>query len=102
MVETTICLEDELMEEARRFAAQTGRSLDALLADALNELLSRPSNAKRGSAESGANEDPGQGKEQKVLPSFSMGKLLPGVDINNNEKLRDFLDDLEPGKYTCY
>jgi predicted transcriptional regulator len=77
---TTISIDDSLLAKAKRVAAETGRSLSAVIDDALQESLNR-----RG-------EDARQATEV-VLPSFE-GRLLPGTDLDNSAALRDIMDDL--------
>ncbi|QDU90600.1 hypothetical protein Pla175_40090 [Pirellulimonas nuda] len=85
MVETTICLDDKLMEEAQRLAAETGRSLDALLDNVLRDAVQRSKQAEQ--------------ETVKPFPTFKLGQPPAGLDMNNNEAVRDFLDAEEPGKY---
>lgn len=78
MLETTVRLDDKLMKDAERLAAATGRSLDALLEDALRDLLA----SKRIQNEEATGS----------LPTFDSGGYPPGVDLSDNRGVRDYLD----------
>ena len=64
---TTIRLDDQLLAAAKRHASETGRTLTALIEDALREAIAR----ERGG---------GRGKRIKLLTGGS-GGLRPGVDL---------------------
>ncbi len=75
---TTIRLQDKLLEQAKRKAAEEGRTLTSLVEEGLMIVLAEP-----------------EQKEQRrtVLPvSKASGGVLPGVDINNSASLLDVLD----------
>jgi len=70
---TTIRLEDDLVARAKQLAAKTGRTLTAVIEDALRAALAmgRP---------------PG-GRKPIELPTFGRGGLLPGVDLDASAAL---------------
>ena len=74
---TTIRLNDQLLREAKRAAADSGRTLTALIEDALRENLARRKA-----------EPP---REWTDLPTFP-GELLPGVDLDNSAALLDLME----------
>jgi hypothetical protein len=77
---TTVRLPEELMRRAKRKAADEGRSLTALIEDAVRRVVSEAS-------------DP---KGKRVLPrvSTATGGLMPGIDWNDLATLEE-MDDLE-------
>ena len=75
---TTIRLSDQLFKETKEFAARTGRTLTAVIEDAVRELMSR----QRHPAERPPlhlTVVPGQG-------------LQPGVDLDDSGSLLDMMD----------
>jgi hypothetical protein len=76
---TTIRLDDHLLKEAKQFAARTGRTLTAIIEDALREALSRSH------------------KRQKLarvkLPTFRGRGLRPGVDLDDTASLLEIMDE---------
>jgi hypothetical protein len=73
-VRTTIRLDDRLLAEAKKLAAASGRTLTAVIEDALRESLARRANARAG--------------ERVELPvSRSGGRLQPGVDLDDSAAL---------------
>ncbi len=75
---TTIRLDDQLLAEAKQWAAQTGRTLTAVIEDALREVLTRSRK---------------QVDSQRVkLPRHGEGGLRPGVDLDNSAALWDLMD----------
>ena len=81
---TTINLDDDLLAEAKQVAARTGRTLTAVVEDALRESLHRRHRTVRRVVE---------------LPVFGEGGVQPGVDLDDGAALLDLMerDDLEPG-----
>ena len=76
---TTIRLNDRLLAEAKQLAAQTGRTLTAVIEDALREVLAR------------RRERP---KTRRVrLPRHGTGALRPGVSLDSNAELLDLMDE---------
>lgn len=75
---TTIRIDDALYRRAKARAAQTGRTVSAVIEDALREALrSRP----RFSA------------ELPPLPVYGGSGTLPGVDLASNAALRELMDE---------
>jgi predicted transcriptional regulator len=75
---TTIRLDDQLLRDAKTLAAESGRTLTAVIEDALRVAL-----ARRKSSESDAKWE---------FPTFDMGGLMPGVDLDNNAALLDLME----------
>ena len=74
---TTIRLDDQLLAEAKQLAAQTGRTLTAVIEDALREVLSRRKN---------------RAKTKPVrLIRAGLGGLQPGVNLDSNAELLDLM-----------
>lgn len=78
---TTVRLDDALLIEAKKLAADSGRSLTAVIEDALREALSR---RKTLSSQRG----------KIVLPSFRGRGLRPGIDLDNSAALLDVMDNV--------
>ena len=77
---TTIRLDDDLLREAKAYAAATDRTLTRLIEDALREALARRRQ---------------RGKRPRVeLPTSGGGGLQPGVDLDNSASLWDLMDGL--------
>ena len=75
---TTINLPDPLLSQARRLAAETGRTLTAFIEDAVRESLGR----RRQSKES----------LPVRLNTFGGSGLQPGVDLDDSAALLDLMD----------
>ena len=77
---TTIRIDDDLHARAKRAAADTKRTLSAVVEDALREALAR--------------RDAFSKRRRKVrLPTWGEGGLRPGVGLDNSSALLDVLDD---------
>lgn len=76
---TTIRLDDELLARAKAHAARSGRTLTAVIEDALRAAL-----APR----------PGRRRERVELPAFGAGSggTLPGVDLDDGAALQDLME----------
>ena len=75
---TTVRLDEQLLSAAKEHAAKTGRTLTALLEDALRTFLAlerRPRSRRR-----------------MKLPTFDGGGLQPGVDLDNTADLLDLME----------
>jgi hypothetical protein len=75
---TTVRLDDQLLAAARRYAAQSGRTLTSLIDEGLRDLLARrvaPPPAER-----------------VTLPTGGRGGLQPGVSLDSNAALLDIMD----------
>ena len=68
---TTINLDDDLLAEAKQVAARTGRTLAAVVEDALRESLHRRHQTARRAVE---------------LPTFGEGGVRPGVDLDDSSR----------------
>jgi hypothetical protein len=75
---TTINIDDSLLAEARQVAARTGRSLTAVVEDALRESLHRRASTAHRAVE---------------LPTFGEGGVQPGVDLDDSAALLDLMED---------
>jgi hypothetical protein len=73
---TTVRLRGELLELAKRKAAEQGRSLTALIEDAVRHELARPATRKR----------------IKIPVSKASGGPRPGVDLIKTNLLEDELE----------
>jgi hypothetical protein len=74
---TTINLDDTLLAEAKQVAARTGRSLTAVVEDALRQSLYRREPTTRQAVE---------------LPVFGEGGTQPGVDLDDGAALLDLME----------
>jgi hypothetical protein len=75
---TTITIDDELYRAVKERAAQTGRTVGAIIEDALRRTLADP-----------------VGRSDETLPplpTYGGGGVLPGVDLTDNAALRDHMD----------
>lgn len=75
---TTIRLDDDLLARAKAHAAQTGRTLTALIEDALRAALARGTAAPRGRTVS--------------LPTHGSGGVQPGVDLDDSAGLLELME----------
>ncbi|MGH7630321.1 MAG: YlcI/YnfO family protein [Gemmatimonadales bacterium] len=75
---TTIRLDPHLLRAAKRRAADTGRTLTAVIEDALRAALARPA---RGAV-----------REAVQLPAGGAGGVRPGVDLDDSAALLDTMD----------
>ena len=82
---TTIRLDDQLLRDAKRMAAETGRTLTAVIEQSLRETLTRRKASRP--------------RERIELPTMS-GRLMPGVDLDDSAALLDIMegDDDTPGR----
>ena len=71
-------LDDQLLTDAKEHAARTGRTLTALLEDALRALLALENRPRR--------------PRLRRLPTYGEGGLQPGVDLDNSADLQDLMD----------
>jgi hypothetical protein len=74
---TTINLDDALLAEAKQVAARTGRSLTAVVEDALRQSLHRRHPATRRAID---------------LPVFGEGGTRPGVDLDDSGGLLEVME----------
>ena len=73
-------INDELLEKAKRKAAEEGRTLTSLFEEALAVALSQ--------------QKPPQREQVRVPVSKASGGVLPGVDLNDSASLSDLMDGL--------
>lgn len=76
---TTLRIDDSLMRQAKQLAAETGRTLTAVVEDALREAFSR--------------RQPTAPRRRLEFPTFDSGGLMPGVDIDNSASLLDIMEE---------
>lgn len=70
---TTIRLDEQLLAEAKQIAARSGRTLTAVIEDAMRLAFSSTRRAKRDSS--------------AKLPTYKGDGLLPGVDLDDSASL---------------
>ena len=75
---TTIQLDDQLLLEAKQYAAQTGRTLKAVIEDALREALARTEVTRP--------------QTRVSLKTFKGRGLQPGVDLDDTSSLLDLME----------
>ena len=76
---TTVRLDEALLAEAKKYAAESGQTLTSLIEAALREVLARRrSTTKRGKVR---------------LPTLPGGRLQPGVDLDDTSALLDLMED---------
>jgi Arc/MetJ family transcription regulator len=75
---TTIRIDDALLAEAKRLAARTGRSLTAVVEDALREVVSRQEGAAR--------------RAPVHLTTVGGQGALPGVDLDDSAALLELME----------
>lgn len=75
---TTVRLDDQLLREAKKTAAETGRTLTAVIEDALRQALAARPPREKGS--------------RFKLPVLDLGDTMPGVDFDNSAALLDLME----------
>ncbi len=75
---TTVRLDEDLLSEARRLAAEERTTLTAVLEQAVRELLARRKERRA--------------RPRVSLPSFTGWGLQPGVDLDNSLALLDLME----------
>ena len=75
---TTIRLDEQLLREAKQMAARTGRTLTAVIEDALRAALARGRQRPR--------------RQRLDLPTFRGNGLVAGVDLDDTAALLDVMD----------
>jgi hypothetical protein len=78
---TTIRLDDDLLREAKAYAAATDRTLTRLIEDALREALAR--------------RDARPARQRVRLRTFKGRGLQPGVNLDSNAALLDLMEGIE-------
>lgn len=79
---TTVKIDDQLLAEAKIQAANSGRTLNAVIEDALRVDLARR-RSKR------------PDRPTVALPTFPGSRLLPGVDLDDSAALLDRMEGTE-------
>lgn len=74
---TTINIDDHLFTELKSIAADTGKTLTAVIHDALRESLVRRGTTKRPAVD---------------LPLFHGTGVMPGVDLNDSASLLELIE----------
>ncbi len=77
---TTVDLNDDILTELKRIAAETRKPLRTVMEDALRSELERRKKAS------------GRCTSQKVLTYHGNG-LRPGINLNSTAELLDFMED---------
>jgi hypothetical protein len=75
---TTIRLNDELLAAAKMHAVETGRTLTAVIEDALRQSLGRQRQPPR--------------RRRAKLPTHGSGGLRPGVDLEDTARLLEIME----------
>lgn len=75
---TTVRLDDDLLRRAKARATETGRTLTAVIEDALRETLAR-------------HQVP-LARSRPALPTFKGRGLRPGVDLDDSAGLLDIME----------
>ena len=75
---TTVRLDDDLLRQTKAFASRTGRTLTAVIEDALREALARRHSRPA--------------RPRVSLPTFKGKGLRPGVDLDDTAGLLDVMD----------
>ncbi|HXF67389.1 MAG TPA: ribbon-helix-helix protein, CopG family [Burkholderiales bacterium] len=75
---TTVRLDERLLAEAKKYAAETGRTLTAVLEDALREALARRRTHARA--------------KPVRLKTVKGGGVRPGVDSDDSASLLDLME----------
>lgn len=76
---TTVRLPDDLLRAAKIHAAESGRTLTALIEEALRAALASPEGAAAGGAVS--------------LPTYGSGGVRPGIDLDDSASLLEAMED---------
>jgi len=78
---TTVRIDDRLLAEAKIQAANSGRTLNAIIEDALRGAL--------------AQRQRGDNRRTVDLPTFRGSRLLPGVDLDDSAALLERMEGTE-------
>lgn len=76
---TTLRIDDHLMRTAKKAAADSGRTLTAVIEDALRLALANGGRTAKSA--------------KAKLPIFRMGVPFPGVDLDNSAALLDLMEE---------
>jgi hypothetical protein len=75
---TTVRLDPHLFKAAKKLAADSGRTLTAVIEDALREVIARKQAEPRPPAK---------------ITTFGGGGLMPGVNLDSTAALLDLMDE---------
>jgi Ribbon-helix-helix protein, copG family len=75
---TTVRLDDHLLRKVRQYAVREGKTMTAVLREALLAYLARPAS--------------GGAAEPLDLPRSGRGGTLPGVDLDDTAALHEVMD----------
>lgn len=75
---TTVRLDDRLLRELKEHAAKHGRTLTAVIEDALRQFLTRAEGTK---------------KLPPYRPITFKGRLQPGIDLDDTASLLDVMEE---------
>ena len=75
---TTIRINDDLLKQAKKKAADEGRTLTSLVEDGLALILSKPKTSRR--------------KRVDLPVSKATGGILPGIDLNRSGDLEEVMN----------
>ena len=75
---TTVRLDDRLLADAKRYAAQSGRTLTSLIDEGLREVLARGAASRQAAP--------------VELSTGGSGGLKPGVTLDSNAALLEVMD----------
>ncbi len=75
---TTVSIDDHLLVEVKRLAAESGRGMSEIIEDALRESLARSRGLPR--------------RARVELPVDGRGGLQPGVDLDDGAALLDLME----------
>ena len=78
---TTVKIDDRLLADAKSRAARSGRTLNAVIEDALRAALATPGRGRR--------------REIVELPTFRGSHLMRGVDLDDSAALLDRMEGTE-------
>jgi hypothetical protein len=78
LIRTTLTIDDSLLAEYKRVAADTHRTLSYVIQDALRETVARRREAAA--------------RQPVRLPVIGGGGLQPGVDLDDNARLLELLE----------
>jgi len=76
---TTIRLDEKLLKEAKRLAAEAGMTLTAIIEDSLRERLARGQRGAR--------------REPVRLHTAGSGGVRPGIDLDDSSALTDDMEE---------
>ena len=79
---TTIRLDEQLLTEVKQLAVETGRTLTAVVEDALRETLTRRQQMAK--------------RSYVRLTTVGGQGLMPGVDLDSSTSLLDLMEDHGP------